>query len=577
MSGRENHHRNSGHSDGIKDSSLGSYLKMSYDQLYATLKAQNKSSDEIDRTIDSVKERKKKIHKVVKKFRMKIEQKYGQLDEPDLIKKGMAHAEKYGLNDIEKREFIKQVLRPGYDQYTLDGSIKYSKMSRFLGLDTYAGQIINVGSKDYAKLNELVVLYNSTKQIFNDIKNQTYSYRDCAPEALLGEYDTKIHNVTSFIHPIVAMLFVPKIAPLEDRCLKTNIARLIMQRIPNIANQQNLNENIVQGELEKEFEFAVALSNDPNSLGHFSNDTPLENIIKRFKCQIELWKNVLNIRQGRYYSSSYQTDDGISAFTQCLSNYDQTHFDTLENLNIQDEGVMLKKILSIFAIRPTFTQVTSMVQRISMGITNVNSLSQTSFINLPVINIRLPSSNINSVSNVHLDQALNQTDYFIEHKSLVPKNRSVIWSQDFVFFCADRKHRVVNVSSFTQNRNIALPQTYIGASTINPTKLDFNHALSLSTEQFKISGIISLDTPPSLDIVSGCSALITTSPSGGNPAMFIKYAPGYAAIKQSNAAGLYESNKPFTIISEDGTDGESFNEKGRNSGCVFFYVNVRSR
>ena len=78
---------------------------------------------------------------------------------------------------------------------------------------------------------------------------------------------------------------------------------------------------------------------------------------------------------------------------------------------------------------------------------------------------------------------------------------------------------------------------------------------------FLISGIISLDTPPSLDIVSGCSALITTSPSGGNPAMFIKYAPGYAAIKQSNAAGLYESNKPFTIISEDGTDGESFNEK----------------
>ena len=102
MSGRENHHRNSGHSDGIKSSSLGSYLKMSYDQLYATLKAQNKSSDMklIEQLIVLKKE---KIHKVVKKFRMKIEQKYGQLDEPDLIKKGMAHAEKYGLNDIKKR------------------------------------------------------------------------------------------------------------------------------------------------------------------------------------------------------------------------------------------------------------------------------------------------------------------------------------------------------------------------------------------------------------------------------------------------------------------------------------------
>ena len=65
--------------------------------------------------------------------------------------------------------FIKLVLNPKMDQYTLEGEFRYSPMSRFLGLDTYAGQILKTSPKDHAKLNELVVLYNSTKHIFNDI------------------------------------------------------------------------------------------------------------------------------------------------------------------------------------------------------------------------------------------------------------------------------------------------------------------------------------------------------------------------------------------------------------------------
>ena len=66
---------------------MGSYLRMSYDQLYATLKSQKKSDEEIDRIFDKVNEAKKKIANVVKKFRIKIEQKYDQLEESELVKK----------------------------------------------------------------------------------------------------------------------------------------------------------------------------------------------------------------------------------------------------------------------------------------------------------------------------------------------------------------------------------------------------------------------------------------------------------------------------------------------------------
>ena len=132
-------------------------------------------------------------------------------------------------------------------------------------------------------------------------------------------------------------------------------------------------------------------------------------------------KNILNLRQGRYYSSSYHVDDGITGLMQSLNNYDWTRFDTTDNLNMTDEGVILKKLLSVFSIRPTFTQISSYVQRIAMGTSNISGLSQTTFVNLPVINIRLPSSGYQVGPTVRLNDALNQVDFFIENKSLVER------------------------------------------------------------------------------------------------------------------------------------------------------------
>merc|ERR1719331_2977926 len=354
------------------------------------------------------------------------------------------------------------------------------------------------------------------------------------------------------------MLFIPKIDFIEKRCLNTNVARMVIQRVPSIANQHNLHENIIPGELENEFALAFDIAHDPNSLGHFSNDTPITNIIKRYKCQVELWKNILNLRQGRYYSSSYQIDDGISGLMQSLSNYDQGYFDTTDNLSTRDEGVLLKKLLSVFSIRPTFTQISSYVQRIAMGVANVNALSQTTFINLPVINIRLPSGGTNIGPIVRLSDAFDQTDFFIENKALVPKKRSVMYSKEMIFFYADRKHQVVNFAALTLNRNIALPQTFIGASQLNPTALDFNPIERIGRVDFEIKGILVLDTPPNLQIVTGCSAIIVKANENNGQSDYIKYCPSQAAIKEQVMGNAFESNKPFTLIPE--------NSVGNNDG-----------
>jgi hypothetical protein len=583
---RNDFHKNVNRGDSRShDSTFSSYLKMSYDQLYATLKAQKKSQDEIDRTIDKVKNVKSKIEKVVKKFRSKVEQKYGHLSEPDLIRKGLKHAGKHNLSDVEKELFVSQVLRgTPYDSLTYEGELRYSPMSRFLGLDNYAGQILNVQPKDQSKLNELVVLYNSTKSLFNNIKNQTYTYRDCAPEAITGKYNSEKHNVATYIHPLLAMLYFPQVEALERRTLKTNIARMIIQRAPMVANKVNLHDNVLPGELEGEFELAFAIAHDPNSLNQFSNESPIANLTKRFKCQIELWKSVSNLRQGRYYSSG-DRDDGITGFVKTLSTYNWTHFDSPDNLSIQDEGTLLKKFLSVFSIRPSFTQISSYVHRVSMGYTNVSGLARTTFVNLPVINIRLPTSVTGSTNSVvHLDNALEQTDLFIENKVLVPKNKSVIYSQDMIFFYADRKFRTVNFANVNMGlRNIALGPSFIGATTLNQTQLRFNERPRIGKEMFRLRGVIVLQTPPNnTDIVTGCSASIVVPADVSRGVMsdqYLSYNPQAASIKFRSTGAVagddqYVRNNPVSWIPEYKTNNDmpGFKDTAYSRGCIFFYV-----
>lgn len=561
--------------DDTKDSTLSSYLKMSYDQLYATLKAQKKSSDEINKTIDNVKATKKKIEKVVNKFRSKVEQKYGHINEADLVRKGLKHAGKYGLSDVEKEVFVHQVLRgSNYDSFTYSGEAKFSPMSRFLGLDNYAGQILDVQPKDQAKLNELVVLYNTTKHLFNDMKNQTYMYRDCAPEAILGKYNSERHNVTNYIHPLIAMLYLPQIKALERRTLKSNIARMVLQRAPLVANKVSLFENVLAGELEGEFELAFAIAHDPNSSNQFSDESPISNLTKRYKCQVELWKDVMNLRQGRYYRS-----DESSGLITNLASYNWTQFDSPDNMNVADEGTLLKKFLSVFSIRPSYTQISSYVNRISMGYTNVSGLARTTFVNLPVINIRLPTAPSTS-GPVALRDALEQTDLFIENKLLVPKNKSVIYSQDMIFFYADRKYRTVNFANVNMGfRNFALSPSFIGATTLNSVMLSFNSTESIGRERFNLRGVIVLQVPPEEEVVTGCSASIVMNTDHGP--QYLSYNPSLASIKISDVNAPdgtnFVNNPPISWMPEhnSGLSGNlpGFWESAYTRGCIFFYTN----
>lgn len=554
------------------------------EQIHNMLRVQKKSDDEIEKIIEKIRESREAIKKVVRKFVVKMESSYGHLDVPELIKKGMKYANKYGLNEAQKKVFIAQALKGDiHGQYTYDNELRYSEMSKFFGFDAMnTGQMIRLQPKDQTKLNELHMLYNSSKHIHSDIKNQTHNYRDCAPEALVGQYNNDKHNVSVSIHPVVAALFFPKVGYLERKMLHTNIARMVLQRAQAYIKTTSFfeYENVAPGELEGELDLAQDIAYDPNSLAHFPNDNPLDNIIKRFRVQIELWKNVLNLRQGKYYSNGYDENDGISGLLKILNSYEWSFFDSPDLFHVQDEGTVLRKLLAVFSCRPTFTQLSSFVSRSSVGQTAITNLSKTTFVNIPIVNIKLPiniQGTLSASPSIRLQNALYQTDNFIEHKMVVPKTKTVIFSKDVAFFYANRRYPTVNFNKFNMSmRYVSLPTTFVNTTTINDTNLLFTNLLRIGKDWFDLRSVVVLQRPTinCPEVATGCSAMIVV-PGNNNAPTYLLYSPQEASAKYlDTTTNQYVSNRPITDIYEASSNPDvySFKTEAQKRGTIFFYV-----
>jgi hypothetical protein len=174
-----------------------------------------------------------------------------------------------------------------------------------------------------------------------------------------------------------------------------------------------------------------------------------------------------------------------------------------------------------------------------------------------------------------LRDALEQTDLFIENKVLVPKNKSVIYSHDMIFFYADRKYRTVNFANVNMGfRNFALSPSFIGATTLNPTALIFHQVETIGRERFNIRGVIVLQTPPTGEaVVTGCSAsIVMKTPTGPT---YMSYNPALASLKHQVHDGIsgatYVSNPPIAWIPEN-ADNVGFWHSAYARGCIFFYT-----
>jgi len=554
------------------------------EQVRSMLRHKKMNEDKIEAMLQKLMDTKERVKKYAKRFIDKIDQHYGFHDIPTIVKKATKFAEKHQLSAVERDVIISMAMKGDvYNTYNPINDLRYSEMSKFMGIESPAGQVLNIQSKDYAPLNDIVKLFETSKILHTDIKNQMVLYRDCAIEAVTGAYDKNRHNLSTHIHPVVAALFLPKVDALEKRMLCSNLGRVVIQRaLPYINRHVQTHENIIPGELESEWELTVDIVSDPNSLAYFSDDTPITNMLKRFKIQIELWKNVLNLRQGRYYSTGYDVDDGVTGFLRTISQYEWTYFDAPDMFHLQDEGTVLRKILGVFSLRPTFVQLSSIAHKSFLGYANFTGLSRVSFLKIPIINVRLPSVMTANAGfpmpEISLNNYLNQPDFVIENKLFVPKNKSVFFSRNLVFFYVNRRHQGVNLANLTMRfsySNMPYQMFNVNQTTVNDLEVSVPYTLSVGKDNFNLRSVVTVYRPPLADNVSvGSSCAVIKYDGPGVRNTILNYNPLLANYEVEMPDGSHRANKPVSYIDEVASNPNEvgFTEMARKYGTIFMYT-----
>ena len=564
----------------------------------STLKAQGWDQKDIDVFIENLEVSKKKISKMIKKFVERIENKYGHLDIPELIKKGMKHASKLGFTQSEKEAFKNYILNKNTNvQYTPFQELGYSEMSKFLGFSEFVGQSLAISAVDQPALQEIARLYETSKLIHSGIRHNLVSYTSCDPNAMISSFDKDKDNLSLFIHPLIVALFLVRIKAIERRMLYSNIGRLVVQRSQMYfqrmddkkINSKYLNWNLslndlIPGELEADLEFMWDIAKDPNSLDHFNDETPMANLLKRFSVQIELWKNVLSLRQGKFYArnSNYSDDNGIMGLHKVLSSYSWTYFDSPDMYHVNDEGNLLRRLLAVFSFRPTLIQLSSFGQRGLMGYSNLPSISKATFVNSPICNIRLPTTIIGTAAvggpAINLQSALSKSEWYIENKMLVPKNTSIIYSRSVLFFYINRRYQSPLANVDMGFRYLSVPGTISGLTTINTAELAVTPDIVVGNDRFALTSVVVFNPLLEEQLATGSSAMVVAGGAATGPAdRYYYYNPLDAGIMYANSSGKYVRNDPITRIRSHTHDADpdspGFYNMARKYGTILVYVN----
>ena len=209
----------------------------------------------------------------------------------------------------------------------------------------------------------------------------------------------------------------------------------------------------------------------------------------------------------------------------------------------------------------------------------------TKSINIPIVNIKLPlDMSGSSISQpISLARALNQTDIFVEHRSIVPKNKSVIYSEQVCFFYANRRYQSMSFTALDCNlaiRYMALPTPVMNTTKTNTTQIIFDDPMRIGSEWFEIRSVCLLQRPPlnGFDIPTGASAIIKhRDPNDPTQVTYWHYNPAFASIQfYDGQMNQYRANDPITVVLEydPNPNNIGFRAESQERGTIYFYTKI---
>ena len=428
------------------------------------------------------------IVKSAKRFADAVRRKYGNTNTPYhmLLQKARLHARKYKMSDAEFSEFTRMFEQElsGTADRRREVVVPVTNMMKVLGnlAENKDDVNFNLQSGDYKALQQVLNLHTSSKSIHSQMVLQSLTYgnqHNPAPgktttavgsdssisaEALTVRYDKNEDNKTEHVHPIVAALFLRKNTDLDNHFLLSSISGVVKARF----NKEALTTLA-------DYELFYDLVTDPNDIV-CDNASTVADLLHRSNLQNQLWNNVLNLRNGRCYNSSFP--DFLTSVDMCrLNKYDNPDF-----VYGRHDGTILKRLLSAFSYRPTVVSTLPVYNQVfAANPYHVNT--RPTVTRIPMITIRTAHGNLQgdkpAVRNnadkdtIDIRSVLSepQDQYFIEGNVVTKRKVSVLYSRGNVFVYLDRRGTQVRLNNYPNMNWHTIPLGANGFEKINNNKV----------------------------------------------------------------------------------------------------------
>ena len=233
----------------------------------------------------------------------------------------------------------------------------------------------------------------------------------------------------------------------------------------------------------------------------------------------------------------------------------------------------MKRLLAAFSFRPivvsTYSQMLTYPQ-------NPYSINQTpKVMSIQMINMKLPAQFTEKSISISLDNALEQTQYFIEGGYIVPKKTEIIYSRGVLIFYVDRRANVMKIPGTRPLNFNAFPTALAGFERLNDRRIEFPINKNIRDDNYELRSVVLSEVNSSSDaqnVVIGSSTLIRPKI---DPTKYrhddIHYNPSAVVNYTSN---LYKHSDPTYKIPESEHGDLSFENMAATRGCIFIYQNT---
>lgn len=321
-------------------------------------------------------------------------------------------------------------------------------------------------------INEIMTIAKTNKNEYMRAVFQSNIYTNDEVTNLLfahnpGYSEYVNDNVTCAIHPVIIALFALKINYLDNRVIHTNLAKLIVDRL----NNEPLRT-------KHDFEFYMDLITNKQQIVCDKFNT-FADLKKRVDIQETLRDTIWNLRGGKLYDC--KNISFLNTIDECSLNPVES---PIYNF-IRDEGTILRRLLNVFCIKPTF--VTTMpvfdLTKKTMPIHKMDKLS--------MINVNLPNQIVDSYSEpVDLKSGLDTPHWYYENGLIVPKKQNILYSKELLIFYVNRKFRSMPAIYNNVYRFRRLPVSIGNNEKINRHPINYKFYQKVNQQLFRLQSVV---------------------------------------------------------------------------------------